>query len=73
LQAYLGEASEILAVGWAARGRRRQVLAAALRHAVDFLTWRSLAANDRIARADAVELVSALVEAAAAPRSRAAA
>jgi hypothetical protein len=49
------------------------VLVAALRHAVDFLTWRSLAANDRIARADAVELVSALVEAAAAPRSRAAA
>jgi AcrR family transcriptional regulator len=72
LQAYLGEVSEILAVGWAARGRRRQVLAAALRHAVDFLTWRSLAANDRIARADAVELVSALVEAAAARRTRAA-
>src|SRR5262249_7547988 len=44
MQDYLAEAVEILAVGWRARGRRRRVLAAALRHALDFHVWRSLAA-----------------------------
>ena len=73
LQDFLAEAAEILAAGRAARGRRRHLLDAALRHAVDFHTWRSLAADNSISRADAVELVSALVEAAAAPRRRAAA
>jgi AcrR family transcriptional regulator len=68
LEAYLAEAAEILAAGRPARGRRRRVLAAALRHAVDFQMWRSLAANNSIARTEAVELVTALVEAAAAPR-----
>ena len=73
LQAYLAEAVEILAAGWPTRGRRRRVLAAALHHAIDFQTWRSLTANDPIGRTEAVELVTALVEAAAAPRRRAAA
>jgi AcrR family transcriptional regulator len=73
LEAFLAEVAEILAAGWPARGRRRRVLAAAVCHAVDFQTWRSLAANDRIGRTEAVELVTALVEAAAAPRRRAAA
>ena len=73
LQDFLAEAAEILAAGRAARGRRRHLLDAALRHAVDFHTWRSLAADNSISRADAVELVSVLVEAAAAPRRRAAA
>jgi AcrR family transcriptional regulator len=68
LEDYLAEAAEILAAGWPARGRRRRVLAAALRHAVDFQTWRSLTADDQITRTEAVELVTALVEAAAAPR-----
>lgn len=71
LQAFLAEAAEILAAGWPTRGRRRHVLAAALRHAVDFPTWRSLAADRRITRAEAVELVTALVEAAAAQQQRA--
>lgn len=73
LEAFLAEAAEILAAGWPTRGRRRRLLAAAVRHAVDFQTWRSLAVNNRIARTEAVELVTALVEAAAAPRRRAAA
>lgn len=73
LQAYMAEAVEILAAGWSARGRRRHVLAAALRHAIDFRTWRSLAADKHITRTEAVELVTALVEAAAAPARRAAA
>src|SRR3990170_4419594 len=38
LQAFLAEAAEILAAGRPARGRRLHVLAAALRHAVDFHT-----------------------------------
>ena len=73
LQAFLAEAVEILARGWPTRGPRRRVLAAALRHAVDFQTWRSLAADTAIGRTEAIELVTALVEAAAAPRRRAAA
>ena len=44
LEDYLAEAAEILAVDWPASRRRRRVLAAALRHAVDFQTWRSRAA-----------------------------
>jgi AcrR family transcriptional regulator len=75
MQAYLAEAVEILAAGWRVRGRRRRVLAAALRHALDFHVWRSLAADATISRAEAVELVGALVDAAAAvaPQHRAAA
>lgn len=73
LQAYLAEATEILAAGRPARGRRRRLLTAALRHTLDFQTWRSLVADDRITRAEAVELVTALVDAAAATQSRAAA
>ncbi len=66
LRAYLAEATEILATGWHTRGRRRRVLDAALSHAVDFHTWRSLTANDRITRAEAAELAAALVVSAAA-------
>jgi AcrR family transcriptional regulator len=73
LQAFLAEAAEILAAGWPARGQRRHVLAAALRYAVDFQTWRSLTADTAIGRTEAIELVTALVEAAAARRRRAAA
>ena len=73
LQGFLAEAAEILAAGWPARGRRRRLLVATVRHAVDFHTWRSLEANNAIGRTEAVELVTALVEAAAAPRRRAAA
>jgi AcrR family transcriptional regulator len=66
LRAYLEEAAEVLMAGRAARGRRRDLLAGAVRHALAFSTWRSLSANG-VGRADAVRLVSALVEDAAAP------
>lgn len=72
LEAYLTEATEVLAVGRSARGRRRTVLRAALRHALEFRTWHSLEAAGLLTRAEAVELVSALVEAAAPSRHRAA-
>ena len=61
--AYLEEAAEILTVGRPVRGRRRQLLAGALRHALAFSTWHSLAASG-ITRADAAKLVTALVDAA---------
>ena len=64
LHAYLEEAAEILTRGRRARGRRRLV-EGAVRHALAFSTWRSLSANG-IARPDAVRLMSALVETAAA-------
>ena len=66
LQAYLDEAAEALTTGRTARGRKRQLLTRALRHAVAFSTWRSLTTNG-IERRDAAKLVTALVEAASAP------
>jgi AcrR family transcriptional regulator len=64
LQAYLDEAAEALIAGRHARGRRRQLLKRALRHALAYSTWHSLTTNG-IGRSDAARLVSALVEAAA--------
>ena len=61
LGAYLDEAAEVLTAGRRARGRRRQLLAGALRHALAFSTWRSLSSND-IGRSDAAQLSAALVE-----------
>ena len=65
LGTYLEEAAEILTSGRRVRGRRRQLLTGALRHALAFSTWRSLSANG-IGRSDAVRLITPLVEAAAA-------
>jgi AcrR family transcriptional regulator len=72
LQDFLADAVDVLAAGRATRGRRRRVLDAALRHALDFQTWRSLVAAERLTHAEAVELLGALVEAATASRLRAA-
>jgi AcrR family transcriptional regulator len=69
LHAYLDEAAEILAIGRRIRGRRRRLLGGALRHALAFSTWRSLSTNG-IGRSDAANLMSALVEGAAAPQRR---
>jgi AcrR family transcriptional regulator len=72
LNDYVEEAGRALAAGWAVRGGRRRVLGAAVRHAVDFHTWRSLVRDGGVSRAQAVRLASALVEAAAcrAPQSQ---
>jgi AcrR family transcriptional regulator len=67
MQEYLDQLAEILASGWPARGRRRLLLKAATRHAVDFQAWRSLTQDSRIVRAHAIELIVGLVETAAAP------
>ena len=70
LHAFLDEAVEILAAGLGIGRKWRQLLDAALRHAVAFSTWHSLATNGAT-RADAVRLVTALVQAAAARPARA--
>ena len=63
LHAYLDEAADVLTTGRQVRGRRRQLLKAALRHTLAFSTWRSLSANG-IERVDAVKLAIGVVEAA---------
>lgn len=69
LHAFFADAAEILAAGRPTRGRRRRILTAALHHALGFHTWRSLTADPAIGCAEAVELATALVEAAAANRT----
>jgi AcrR family transcriptional regulator len=66
LLTYLEEARRALASGLP----RRKTVSAAVAHAVDFHTWRSLVRDGGLSRAQAVELVSAMVEAAARPRPR---
>ena len=61
LDDYLAEAAELLLAGRGARGRRRELLRGALRHALDFSTWRSMSSNG-IQRSDAVQLSAGLVE-----------
>jgi AcrR family transcriptional regulator len=57
---YMAQAVRVLG-----RGRpRRRAVAAALRHAIDFHTWRSLARDGGLGRAQAVKLMTALVDAA---------
>jgi AcrR family transcriptional regulator len=63
LHAYLEEAADVLTKGHAARGRRRQLLERAVRHALAFSTWHSLASNG-IERPDATRLITALIRAA---------
>lgn len=57
---YLDDAVRTLAAG----RPRRKALRAALRHAVDFRTWQSLAADGGLARGQAVDLMAAMVAAA---------
>ncbi len=59
---YLGAVRDILAAGWGVRGRRRDLLLAALGHAVDFETWRSLARRQGLSADDAEEVMISLVE-----------
>jgi AcrR family transcriptional regulator len=69
LHAYLDDAADVLMAGRRARGRRRQLLTGALRHALAFSTWHSLSLNG-IGRADAAKLMAAFVAGAATARRR---
>jgi AcrR family transcriptional regulator len=70
LHEYLEAAAGVLAARRPARGRKRQLLDGALRHALAFSTWHTLTSNG-MERSDAVRLVTALVDAVdASPRGR---
>jgi len=51
--------------GWAARGRKREVLSAAIVHATAITTWQSLVERQGLTEAEAVALLHAMVLAAA--------
>ncbi len=61
-------AAQVLAEGWAVRGRRREILRAAIGHAVSVSTWQSLIQNQRLSEPEAVELLVGLVVGAAEQR-----
>ena len=61
---FIGAAGEILLSGRGVRGRARQRTLAAIGHALDFSTWRSLAREQGLDDSDAVELMMGLVAAA---------
>lgn len=65
LRDYLTTVTQLLASGFSGDGARPCLLEAAIGHALDFHTWRSLAASECIDRAEAVRLVAALVQEAA--------
>jgi AcrR family transcriptional regulator len=58
---YLSAASDTLARGRAARGRRRDELRAAIGHALSFTTWRSLTREQGLDDSQAGELMRELV------------
>jgi AcrR family transcriptional regulator len=62
---YMQDVELMLSAGWPARGARRRVMTVAIRHALDFSTWRSLVHEGGVSRAQAVRLASALVRQAA--------
>jgi AcrR family transcriptional regulator len=65
LRGYMEAVVEILMAGWKARGRRRELLAAALGHVLEFETWRSLERRQGLAPEQAVELAVGTVRCAA--------
>lgn len=60
----LGAAGEILIAGRGRRGRARGRTAAAIGHALEFSTWRSLTEIQGLEDAEAIELMACLVAAA---------
>jgi len=66
---FLGSIRDGLTAGRGLRGRRAQLVRAAIGHALAFPTWRSLAQEQGLGNDDAVELVCRLVEDAASPRA----
>ncbi|QRP47750.1 TetR/AcrR family transcriptional regulator [Amycolatopsis sp. FDAARGOS 1241] len=61
---FLDSATKILSAGWAPERGRRKFLVAAIRHALAFGTWRSLARDSGLSGTDAARLMSSFVEAA---------
>ena len=62
---HLERAVTVLSSGWGTRGRRQRDVSAAVRHAIDLATWRSLVERGGISRRRATELMVGLVDSAA--------
>ena len=62
---YLAEIRDLLLKGWPARGAARARTGRAIGHAVEFRTWQSLVRGQGCSAGEAVELMLALVRAAA--------
>jgi AcrR family transcriptional regulator len=65
---HLDEMVRLLSSGWRARGARRALLTAAIRHAVDFRTWESLVQRGGITASQGARLMRALAQDALRPR-----
>ena len=59
---HLDDVADLLASGRGARGARRALLKAAIRHAIDFRTWESLVQRGGITASQGARLMRALVE-----------
>ena len=64
---YAARVAATLEPGWGARGRRKDLVQAAIRHAVDFRAWESLAIGQGLADETIVELLVGMVREAASP------
>jgi AcrR family transcriptional regulator len=67
VRAYMEAVVETLAAGWGARGKRRDALRAAIGHALEFETWRSLERRQDLQPGRSEELAAAMVLGAARP------
>ena len=65
VRAYMEMVVGILAAGWGVRGRRRELLTAAIAHVIEFETWRSLERRRGLAPDRSEELAVAMAAAAA--------
>ncbi len=54
---YWSSARDVLDHGWQARGRRRTLLRAAIGHALEFETWRSLTGREALTDREAAEVM----------------
>jgi AcrR family transcriptional regulator len=65
VRAYMEAVVEILAAGWDTRGRRRELLRAALGHVLEFQTWQSLVRRQGLTPERAIEVAAGTVRVAA--------
>jgi hypothetical protein len=68
--AFMVRATETLRAVWVVERRERKQLLAAIGHAVDFWTWRSLVSDEGLGNAAAAELMIDLVPLAQQPLGR---
>jgi AcrR family transcriptional regulator len=66
---YFAAVRETLMAGRRERGRARARVSAAIGHAIDFHTWRSLVREQQLVAEEGVALLAAMVQAAARPRA----